>query len=150
MSKCAKCGRKITNEYYWNGEIYGKECWKEIALPEIEKLREQKLDEWSLKASCLIEVLKQKDMSKITNDFKIRFIKSIIEQYQESHKLSKKQYNLAHDFLNKKDRVKLYHMEFELGLMDEYTFYYLMHLVAPAKLIKEYEVKLKEYDLWPY
>lgn len=147
MAKCAKCGRKILNEYYWNGKTYGKECWKEIALPEIEKLQQQKIDEWSLKASCLIEILKQKDMSKITNDFKIRFINSVISQYQETNRLSKKQYDIAYDFLNKKDRSSLYHMQFDLDMLDEKTFYTLLNFVATAKMYKEYESKFREYKL---
>lgn len=119
--KCENCNHSIKRVYTWNKQVLGIECWKKIALPEIERIRAERFAQWErvqyLKNFALVEALKLKDLSKIKSDFKLRFIASIIEQFETKGFISPKQkeiINGTHDYskgfydagmLNDKDRL---------------------------------------------
>lgn len=142
MKKCVICGKELIHEYYWNGQVYGRECWKKYVLPEYREQRKQeKFAEWNIKCRLLVEVLKVKDLSRIKNQWKKDFIKSLIQQFEEKNRMSRKQYNIAEEMLNSNDMVVLYNMKFELGLIDEETYWEKIRYYAPrrSKLFKEAE-----------
>lgn len=85
--KCQNCNHSIKRAYTWNGQTLGIECWKKIALPEIESIRAEKWAaiqkaEWQ-KSYAIVEAIKQKDFSKIKSEFKINFLKSLVTQFEE-------------------------------------------------------------------
>lgn len=117
---CAKCGKLIKNQYFFRGAIYGKGCFKKYALPileaEWEERRATREREKFLRQTALIEALKQKDLSRIRNNFVIGFIPSVIKYFEEHKYLSKKQDEIATGLLNKKDWKVLFRMHVEFGL----------------------------------
>lgn len=142
---CCRCGKKVTRPLTWDGEIYGKECWKIVALPELEKQRELKYKEWNEKKSIAVEVARVKDLSKITNDFKLKVIKDIINFYDENGFITKRQYDLLTDMFNKKDRAMMFEMRYDAGIMEEAEFYNMMTYVTTGKTQQEFINKLDQY-----
>lgn len=103
--KCENCNHAIKRPYTWNNQVLGIECWKKIALPEIERIRAERFAQWQKaeynKNFALVEALKLKDLSKIKSEFKIKFIASIIEQFETKGFISPKQkeiINGTHDY----------------------------------------------------
>ena len=131
--KCSKCGREIKNVYTFKGESYGKVCFGNVIEEYKSEKKKSDFEEWSKKCDALVLTLERKDLSNITNNFKLDFIPSIIKQYREKDRLSKKQYNLAKDMLNKKDTQLMTRKLFEFGVIDKSDFYYLMHIHAYNK-----------------
>jgi hypothetical protein len=122
--KCENCGRNIKNIYHFDGKVYGIECWKIIALPEIEKRRKAKFEliekENYLKSSLYIQVLMLKDWSKITSSFKQNFATSVEKQFKDKGFLTWKQRDAISTWLfNGKDWKNLYRLEVESGLQDK-------------------------------
>ena len=70
--------------------------------------RQQKYSEYEQKRKAdhyaTIEALKNKDFSKITNEFKINLSKDLIQQYEEKGYLSDKQRDMIHKWFSKKDK----------------------------------------------
>ena len=60
-------------------------------------------------------MFRNKDMSKIKNNFKQDFIPSIIEQVESGQMLSNRQMELCNDMMNKKDRRLLKVLYVETG-----------------------------------
>jgi hypothetical protein len=116
--KCSKCGKKIKNVYTWNGEVFGIECWKLVALPELMKQKEIKNKEWDERKAIVVEVARHKDTSKIKNDFKVKILKDIPKFYDENGFISKKQYDILTDQFNNKDRVQMWEMIHQAELID--------------------------------
>jgi hypothetical protein len=141
--KCSKCGKEIVNIYTWDGKIYGKECWKSIALPEIEKQKQRKIAEWDAKKSIAVEVAKIKDLTKVKNEYKKRIIKDIINFYNEKEFISLKQYNLLTDIFNKNDKIVQIDMEHDSGLIeDEWKYWERVFLNSTGKRNKEAKQQL--------
>jgi hypothetical protein len=119
--KCTICGRSIKGNYTWKSEYYGKECWKKHALPELlaqqEKEDAENAEYEYLQAKCLIDVFRTKNLSRITNQFKLDFIPSIISQFDEKGFLTWKQNNIAYDILSNSDYDKLYILEYRSDLI---------------------------------
>lgn len=106
-TKCQGCGRNIKHTFEWEGKQYGIECWKKLALPIIEAERklaqEKRFATWMIKCQAIIKVLKAKDLSRITSDFKLRFIPSVIAQVEGGKPLSSRQIEIAKSFYNNSD-----------------------------------------------
>lgn len=91
--KCTKCGKKVKekNVRYLDGIPFGVECWKGA----VEEKRTEGLEKWKLlnwqRTLIFVEMLKMKDLSKIKNQFKLDFIKSMIEQFEDKGFITKKQ-----------------------------------------------------------
>ena len=126
MVKCTICGRKISGRYNWKGELYGKECWKKYALPELLALREKEQQETAkldaILDYCLIETLRRKSLKNISNPFKLDFIPSIIQQFDEKGFLTGRQYSIGLDMLNGRDcdKFSLFKCKMEIDGI-EYT-----------------------------
>ena len=135
--KCINCGRTLKNAYYYKGETYGIECWKNHCLPLIIAEQEAKWAEQDrqkyLRDFCYVETLKLKDMTKITNGFKRQFIPSVIEQFETKGFISHKQLGMItgsiyerHDFrhggmLNGKDHKNYHRIAVEAGIQDKHV-----------------------------
>lgn len=124
--KCTRCGREITKPLWWDEKPYGKECWKVIALPEMENQKQAKLDTWKLEAALVIETLKQKSLARIKNQWKLNFIRSVINQYETQGWLSRRQYDLAWDIFNQRDRQNWAEMAHEVGRINEQAYRIIM------------------------
>ncbi len=142
---CESCGRKIKNIYTWDGKIYGIECWKVIALPELEKQRQMKNKEWDDKKVIAVEVARIKDLSKIKNEFKTKIIKNVIMYYDENKFITKKQYDLLTDQFNKQDRVIMYDMRYDMGLIDYETYLNRLYHNTTGKRNQEIKIMLDEH-----
>lgn len=98
--KCDNCNHSIKRSYIWNNQTLGIECWKKIALPEIERIRVEKYAVWQKaeyqKSFATVEALRLKDLSKIKSGFKIEFIKSVIAQFEAKGFLSLRQKEIIH------------------------------------------------------
>jgi hypothetical protein len=148
IMKCSKCGKKMKNVYTWNGEIFGIECWKLVALPELNKQRELKNKEWDERKAIVIEVVKNKDTSKITNDFKLKILKDIPKFYDENGFISKRQYDLLTDQFNNKDRVLMWEMIYQAELIDYEEYLSAMVRNTTGKTHQEYIIKMDtHYDM---
>lgn len=123
--KCQACGHVIKNEYNWDGQILGIDCWKRIALPEIEKLREvkdqERKDQRLIKSRLIADTLAGKDFSKISSRFKLDFSASIIEQVNAGRMLSNKQIEIAVGFFNGKDDLRYEILQYATGIYDDLT-----------------------------
>uniref|UniRef100_A0A6M3LBS3 Uncharacterized protein n=1 Tax=viral metagenome TaxID=1070528 RepID=A0A6M3LBS3_9ZZZZ len=121
--KCFHCGRPIKHPYYFKGNTLGIECWKKYALPFILLDKEQyhtKIEnDRYLRNWCDIEVLKQKDLSKITSQFKLDFIPSVIAQFNDKGFLSDKQRDIITGMWNGKDWKNYWRIAVEAGLDDK-------------------------------
>ena len=117
---CCNCGKSIKHPYHFDGKIYGIECWKQIALPQIEAKRQARYaeikQEQYIYAKCHIEVLNLKDWSKITSRFKQSFSTSVIEQFETKGWLSNKQCDIISQFFNNKDWKNYWRIAVEAGL----------------------------------
>lgn len=142
MAKCAKCGTTIKNVYYVDGKGYGCECFKSalnekriIEGKKYQQLREEKtqqlqhdkelkyiaeLDNNKVKAEIIIEVLKSKNINKITNEYKLKMYNEIIESYNNKGSLNNYLIGVAMNKLitTKKDLKIFYSMYLE-SLNDE-------------------------------
>lgn len=98
--KCEACNRRIKHDYNWKGQILGIECWKKIALPEIEKEREARRELWKRQRweqeYALVEALKRKDFSKIRSEFKLNFLNDLVAQFEERGFISEKQKTMVY------------------------------------------------------
>jgi len=56
------------------------------------------------KAKALYTTLKNKNLSKITNEYKLNFIQSVKEQYEKDSFISDKQHDIIYKWLNSKDK----------------------------------------------
>lgn len=108
--KCCICNRSIKNPLYFDGKTYGKECWKQHALPKIEELQKNALEKWQLECKPMLEILAQKNINKLSQ-FKYDVIASILEKGY----MSKKQYEMINEWLTKKEQIKLMLLEYEYG-----------------------------------
>lgn len=98
--KCEACNKRIKYDYWWNNQMLGIECWKKIALPEIEKQRqaayqERKNLQWE-QDYALAETLRVKDYSKIRSEFKLKFLNGLVEQWDEQGFISWKQKEMVY------------------------------------------------------
>lgn len=152
MAKCYECGKSIKRVYTFNGQTYGIECWKRVALPEIEKQRQEQREEkeqlWKEKCWILVQVLKAKDMKRIKNEFKKKVIPQLINQFETEGWLSKKQYDMVWDWLNNKDYLMMTDIEYELGYYedDERHYYERVAWYATGKRKKEAEAIVAQYE----
>lgn len=132
MLNCNECGRKVKkkNAKYFRGKPYGSGCFKNHIVPKIEKIKQQKKDhklkQWNLRAKALIKTLENKDLSNISNDFKLKVIPQLIEQFNNDGWLSKKQYDMAYDWLNQKDQRYMWGLMYKYHLIDWATYHSLM------------------------
>lgn len=130
--RCAACGRPVKNTLTWNGKEYGIECWKKIAIPEIEAQREARkqarFDAHARRCQMAIEVLKHKDMSKIKNEWRRNFVASVIAQYEEKGFLSGRQLELIREQYNAADHCFEIEMRYGLGDLVEQEYHERMAL----------------------
>jgi hypothetical protein len=130
--QCAACGRPVKNPLTWNGKEYGIECWKKIAIPEIEAQREARkqarFDAHARQCHIAIEVLKHKDMSKIKNEWRRNFIASVIAQYEEKGFLSGRQLELIRKQYNAADHCFEIEMRYGMGDLVEKDYHEQMAL----------------------
>ena len=117
----------------------GIECWKKIALPEIERKRQERWaaiekQQWE-RGFALVEAIKQKDFSKITSTFKINFLNSLVTQFEDKGFISKKQHSMAFDMFNDKDHANDMIATYNIG--DEKTKAWAIYVMTdcyPNKL----------------
>jgi hypothetical protein len=74
-----------------------RKCCKELLG---EKYEEDRLKRWKELCYWAIEKLKEKDLSRTKNEFKLQFIPNVIEQFNEKGALSIKQYLIIVDMLS--------------------------------------------------
>ena len=65
-----------------------------------ERYEEDRLKRWKELCYWAIEKLKEKDLSRTKNEFKLQFIPNVIEQFNEKGALSIKQYLIIVDMLS--------------------------------------------------
>ncbi len=119
MTKCKSCNKRITNIYRWEGEAYGKECWKKVALPALKAKDNERLEEWKVEVRLMIEIARE-SAKKTRGASKKEFMYNIIEYYDEKNRLSRKQYDALNRKLTRREFVRLKEMECELGLVPEW------------------------------
>jgi len=117
--KCFICGKNIKGQYTWEGEFYGKTCWKKHALPLLLAQRNQKDAEAALieyeETARLVQVLKAKKLDRIQSAFKLEFIPSVIEQFKEKGFLSLRQREIAAGMLNGTDYNNWFILDYRAG-----------------------------------
>jgi len=122
---CSCCNRHIKHPYHWDGKVYGKQCWIKHCLPELEAIRAQQDDERLQKriitSRIYQEVFKQKKVRGIKNEFKLKFIPSIINQVKKGRMLSNKQMDLCSRMFNDKDYRLYFTLRVQSGLDDPVT-----------------------------
>lgn len=100
VHRCANCNKIIKYVYYWHDEQgndieLGKECWKELALPQVLLQREQEQEErqleWWQQDYALVEALRAKDYSKIRSEFKLSFLRGLVEQFDDKGFITRRQ-----------------------------------------------------------
>ena len=120
--RCFHCGRPIKHPYYFKGNPLGIECWKSLALPFIladKEARHAEIEaEHYLANFCDIEVLKLKDLSKITSQFKLDFIPSVIAQFNKRGFITEKQSRIITGMFNQSDWKNCFRIRTEAGLND--------------------------------
>lgn len=141
--KCSKCGTTIKNVYYVDGKPYGCECFKsvlndvrkveakkhnelrEVKLAELKAKKElefiKELEENKARSIVGIEMLKTKNMKRITNQYKLNMYNEILEQFKEYGSLNNYyECKLRELFLiTKKDNITYYNMYFEISSDEE-------------------------------
>lgn len=124
MPKCEKCGKmvKAVNVLTWGNRNYGKECWKKVALPEIEAKRKALQEQWEkehyAETVLMVEVMK-KTLKTVRSAYKYEVLESMIQQFEEKDWLSPKQLKLAWKMFNQKQDLAYHEMEYELGEIGE-------------------------------
>jgi len=121
---CDRCGRELSHPVRYREKYYGSRCYQ------IVKNRTEANEENEYRDRChaLVKALKEKDMSNITNNFKLDFIPSVIGYYEKNGRLTEKQYEVAYDMLNQKDWRVMTRESYRLGVIDQIDFYSLMAL----------------------
>lgn len=119
QGKCSECGHKIKRSYFWGGRELGIECWKKIALPLILAERERRDEERQAlrqaKGEEVAAVFRAKDLSRISNEFKLQFIPSIIEQVEQGRLLSNRQFDMCYEMFNGTDHARMDSFDFVTG-----------------------------------
>lgn len=128
MANCTACGKYIKRVYEWNGNPYGIECFKKIALPEIKRLRDEaeqkRLEEWNERCVVLVEVLKSILKSvKVRSEYKLDVYRSMINQFEEKGFLTKKQVDYAIHLFGQKEALKMWEIQYLLGMRLEIDYF---------------------------
>lgn len=114
--KCATCGKEIKNAYYLDGKVYGYNCYKLVLTQKYAKMQELKNDDYSRKCIALIEVFKTKTFKdKWNKDFQ----ESILNQFDNGHKLTGKQFNLISNKLDEVEKIEYNFLYLDLSKMIE-------------------------------
>lgn len=129
--KCAECDNSIKNGYDWKGQILGIECFKKIAIPELTDawVEEKKWETYEevMKDYFLVETLKNKDLKRIKNQFKLDFIPSVIKFFETRGVITESQrdivlgtgewngYGYDHGLFNNKDWDYLKSLRIKFG-----------------------------------
>lgn len=97
---CDNCGKTIKYVYSWDNLNLGIQCLRHIALPVLteqwsKERREVALEDY-LKDFVIVETLRQKNLSRIKNQFKLNFIPSVIAFFDQHHFITEKQKVIIH------------------------------------------------------
>ncbi|STO12827.1 Uncharacterised protein [[Flavobacterium] thermophilum] len=141
--KCAACNRPIEKPLFWNGRPYGKECWKRVALPEIERMKiEQekfRLFVARVKAKAIYEAVKHH------ND---QFIQSVCRYYEQKNFISRKQAEVIYKKLSFAEKLEIVKLAYANGLyeLDIIHFFDIVLRVKPKRHEKEVLISFLEAD----
>lgn len=122
MAKCYKCGKSIKRVLTWKGKEYGVECWKKIALPELQAQRQAEWEEeekaWHAECALLVEAI-DATLHMVRSNYKYRVLANIADHFKEKGWISEKQYDFAWRQFNNKQCLYFYEMLHEAGEMSE-------------------------------
>ena len=141
--KCTACNRPIEKPLFWNNQPYGKECWKRIVLPEIERAKAEqekfKLFVAQVKAKAIYEIVKS------IND---QFIQSVCRYYEQKNFISRKQAEVIYKKLSFMEKMEIVKLAYANGLheLDVLQFFDLVLRVKPKKQEKEVLIGFIETD----
>jgi hypothetical protein len=141
--KCIACNRTIGKPFFWNGKPYGKECWKRIALPEIERMRVEQehfqLFVSQIKAKAIYEAVKHR------ND---QFIQSVCRYYEQKQFMSRKQVEAVYKKLSFMEKLEIVKLAYINGLheLDIIHFFDFVLRVKPKRNEKEILISFLETD----
>lgn len=141
--KCAACNRQIEKPLFWNGQAYGKECWKRIALPEIERMKiEQE------KFRLFVAQVKAKAIYEIVKNINDQFIQSVCRYYEVKNFMSRKQVEVIYKKLSFAEKSQIVKEAYENGLheLDVLQFFDLVLMVKPKRHEKEILISFLETD----
>ena len=152
--KCIACNRPIEKPLFWNSQPYGKECWKRIALPEIERMKiEQErfqLFVAQVKAKAIYEAVKHH------ND---QFIQSVCRYYEQKNFISRKQAEAIYKKLTFTEKLEIVKLAYINGLqeIDIIHFFDIILRVKPKRKSHEKEILInfiktdqKIYKIYKY
>jgi hypothetical protein len=122
--KCTKCGKPIKHPYYINNQPYGVECYKEQMQFVYKELSDIRLEEHMKETIAVMETLKIKDLNKIKNAYKLNMLKTTLQVWEETHKLSKYQVENIKQTFNNDDFLHYLLSCVELGTC---TYNYICH-----------------------
>lgn len=140
MAKCANCGKAIKRVLTWKGQNYGVECWKKIALPEIEAQRQAQWEEaekaWHAECSLLVEAI-DATLHMVKSDYKYSVLSNLSNHFKEKGWMSEKQYDFAYSLFNNKQTLYFFEMLYEIGEMNEAEILAKRVLFGTKKVRKE-------------
>jgi hypothetical protein len=132
--KCIACNRPIEKPLFWNGKPYGKECWKRVALPEIERMKVER-EQFRL----FVAQVKAKTIYKVIKDHKDNFIQSVVAYYKQKQFISHKQAEAIYKKLTFTEKLQIVKEAYENGLheLDVLHFFDFVFKVKPKRHEKE-------------
>ena len=141
--KCIACNRPIEKPLFWNNQPYGKECWKRIALPEIERL---KVEQEKFKA--LVAQVKAKAIYEAVKHHNDQFIQSVCNYFEEKNFMSRKQVEVIYKKLTFVEKMEIVKEAYKIGLheLDILQFFDLVLKVKPKRQEKEILISFLEID----
>jgi len=141
--KCIACHRPIEKPIFWNNQPYGKECWKRIVLPEIERAKAEKE-----KFRMFVAQVKAKAIYEAVKYHNDQFIQSVCRYYEGKNFISRKQAEVIYkklSFAEKLEIVKLAYAN-ELHELDVLQFFDLVFMAKPKRHEKEVLLSFLETD----
>lgn len=150
--KCAACNRPIRKTFFWNGKQYGRECWKRIALPEIERAKAEQE-----KFRMFVAQVKAKAIYEAVKHHNDQFIQSVCRYYEQKNFISSKQAEVIYKKLSFVEKMEIVKEAYANGLheLDVLQFFDLVLKVKPKKqgkeiLISFLETNQKIYKIYQY
>lgn len=109
--KCSVCNRPIARPLFWNGQAYGRECWKRVVLPEIERM---KVEREQLR--LVIAQTKAYAVYSVAKRVYDRFVQSVCDYYERKSYMSSRQIDAVYKKLTFQEKLEVARRAYEAGL----------------------------------
>lgn len=110
---CIACNRPIEKPLFWNGKPYGKECWKRIVLPEIERMKLE-----CEKFQFFVAQVKSKSIYEVVKNIDDQFIQSVCKYYEQKNFMSQKQIEAIYKKITFEKKIEIVKEAWNAGLHD--------------------------------